>query len=417
MSDKPPKGPGWDNAPGGPAEQVAPDSIATKSEIDRVKQLKGELPKVFKRMQEEGGGRAQRFYPYILVRSILGDHGDRPLNVPFWESPDIWTAPGDPAAAPARPPDHGGSMRAGQRYTIYAHVCNLGRARIAGVRVEFYWIDPNLFWEPHPSYGPGVAPRVGVEPNLIGMTRVDLGPRSSLACHTLVKCPRAWVPAGGGDECIFARASAIGDNISASHPWEAWADRHVAQRNIYVVSARTDVTELLAKLNATLTSDMRVQLLQVGAEAQVTLKIAAPKLNLDPNVQTHVLAELRADRSLHLPSTMAAPVGGHAPAAVTAMAGGHGVAAPFDRPRIIPSAVLRMRPAPGDIQPAGSMELMSRGGGVLDLVRHFDLLSPEMQRQVRQLDPPPVNQAQVLRFTSFRGDQMIGGYTLIIHGA
>src|SRR5207237_5688946 len=113
----------------------------------------------------------------------------------------------------------------------------------------------------------------------IGMTRVDLGPRSSLLCHKLVKCPKAWVPAGGGDECIFARASAIGDTISSSHPWEAWADRHVAQRNVYVVSAQTDVTKLLEALNVSLTSDMRVQLLQVGAEAQLTLKIAAPKLN------------------------------------------------------------------------------------------------------------------------------------------
>jgi hypothetical protein len=58
-----------------------------------------------------------------------------------------------------------------------------GRAPIAGVKLEFYWFDPSLV-ESFPQN----------HAHLIGMTRVDLGPRSSRDCHKLVKCPKAWVP-------------------------------------------------------------------------------------------------------------------------------------------------------------------------------------------------------------------------------
>lgn len=78
-----------------------------------------ELPAL---MDKRRGGRANTFLPYLLIRSVLGDRGDRPINVPFWESPDIWTAPGDPASAPAVPPDHGGVVTAGKPTTLYAHV-------------------------------------------------------------------------------------------------------------------------------------------------------------------------------------------------------------------------------------------------------------------------------------------------------
>src|SRR5438552_4472238 len=98
MSDKPPKGPG--STPGGPFQQPSPNSIAHKSEIERLKKLRSQLPGLLKQFEEGKRGRAQRFYPYILIRSVVGDRGDRPINVPFWESPDIWTAPADPSVTP-----------------------------------------------------------------------------------------------------------------------------------------------------------------------------------------------------------------------------------------------------------------------------------------------------------------------------
>jgi hypothetical protein len=108
---------------------------------------------------------------------------------------------------------------------------------------------------------------------------------------------------------IIVRASAIGDNISSSQPWDPWADRHVAWRFVEVTPVRVNFDEVLKSLNASRAPGTRIQLLQVGAEAELALKIAAPHLKLDPAVQTHVLAELRPDGSLHLPSTVTAPVG------------------------------------------------------------------------------------------------------------
>jgi hypothetical protein len=156
-----------------------------------------ELPAL---MDRRKGGRANSFMPYLLVRSVLGDRGDRPINVPFWESPDIWTAPGDPASSPALPPNHGGVVTAGEPTTVYAHVWNLGFAPLAGVRVEFYWFDPSLSIDSSNAH-------------LIGMARCELAGRGMTGSHTLVKCPTAWVPTvtNGSHECLVVRIEGVGD--------------------------------------------------------------------------------------------------------------------------------------------------------------------------------------------------------------
>src|SRR6516165_8466446 len=77
--------------------------------LQRKAALLKELPAL---MDKRRGGRANSFMPYLLVRSMLGDRGDRPINVPFWESPDIWTAPGDPATTrSASRPRRGGDRQ------------------------------------------------------------------------------------------------------------------------------------------------------------------------------------------------------------------------------------------------------------------------------------------------------------------
>jgi hypothetical protein len=90
---------------------------------------------------------------------------------------------------------------------------------------------------------------------------------------------------------------------------------------------------------------------------------------------------------------------------------------PFEVPRIVPSAVLKVPPTAAGAQPSAPTELLAGGGGVRDLFGHFDLLSPEAVKQVKQLKVPAANQAQVLRFISLQGDQIVGGYTLIVQGA
>jgi hypothetical protein len=402
MSNKPPKGPGWENRPG---TGNNPNSIAYDSEEKKLKELKERLPELLKMHQEKHRGRVNQFYPYILIRSVVGDRGDRPINVPFWESPDIWTAPGDPSVAPVIPSNHGGSLTAGQPHTVYAHVWNLGRAPIAGVKVEFYWFDPSLsFDEAHA--------------HLIGVTRVDLGPRSSVNCHSLVKCPKAWVPqmVNNGHECLVVRASAIGDNISASHPWEPWADRHIGQRNIHVAGSNSDLNLLLVSLNNTKLKESRIQLIQVGKSAAMTLRMMAPNLKMDSAVKPLVLAELRSDGSLHLPLTVAEVPGAQAP--VTNMVkepSAHiGVVA-----RVIPHSLFNIAPLSKPVQrrmPVNSQEILTSGGNLTHLLGYTSLLSPSLLEKIKSLKLPKRNQAQVLRIVSFNGDQIVGGYTLIVHG-
>jgi len=167
-----------------------------------------------------------RFMPFVLIRSCTGDNGTRPLSCsgPFWKSPDIWTAVGVPDVTPEIPPDQVGRVVAEKPNTVYAHVWNLGLAPIAGVKVEWYWFNPSL----------GID---DAHAHLIGTARVDLAPRGFPGCHKLVKCPEAWVPVmeNEGHECLVARISAFGDPLSKSHPWNANADRHVAQFNLTVL--------------------------------------------------------------------------------------------------------------------------------------------------------------------------------------
>ena len=416
MSDQPPTGPGFNTAPGGPTDpQVSPNSIAHESEQERLAKLRKDLKSMLAEQQDKQRGRAQQFYPYILIRSLVGDRGDRPINVPFWESPDIWTYGGAPDTAPAVPPDHGGVLTAGVPNTIYAHVWNLGRAPIAGVKVEFYWFNPSLTIN-------------GANSHLIGMARVDLGPRSSPGCHKLVKCPKAWVPTvvNGGHECLVVRASAIGDHIDPAHAWDPWAERHVAQRNIHVAAAQADLRVLLTSLEATRLATSRTQLLQVGAQADVAIRISAPKLKLDPNVQTMVLAELLPDGSLHLTPTVAGTPGGMAPEKPATTESGPAAVSAVGAARINPAALLNVKaaaaeavkPAPAStvVRPATQV-LLPTGGDVHTLITHVSLISPEVLREIQLLKPPAKGQAQVVRIVSYQGDQMVGGYTVIVEGA
>jgi hypothetical protein len=205
----------FDNSPGGAADERLPNSIGWKSEAPRIEALKALLPELLAGVEQRG--RAQSFYPYLLVRSLASDQGDRPLTIPDIqvESPDIWTAVGDPSATPAIPPDGGRQAALFQPNTIYAHVWNLGRAPIIGVKVEYYW------WE------------AGKDKRLIGIARVDLGPRSSSGCHQLVKCLTAFVP-NTDNGTLWVRVSAVGDNVSSLHPWEPHEDRHVTKRHLFV---------------------------------------------------------------------------------------------------------------------------------------------------------------------------------------
>lgn len=221
MSDTPPSGPGFNTAPGSTEPHPDPNSVARQSEVERLAEIKKLWPGLMAAYQERAGGRAQRFYPYILIRSFTGDRGDRPVTLAVGNSsPDIWIAPGDPAGTPAIPSGPGDyRVTAGAEYTIYAHVWNLGRAPSVGIRVEFFWQNFDLPLNVSP-------------PNLIGWTRIDLPPRSSIECHRLVKCPKVFIPQPIDPMNLFVQATAVGDSID--DPWNPATDRHLARAILLV---------------------------------------------------------------------------------------------------------------------------------------------------------------------------------------
>ena len=331
----------------------------------------------------------ESFMPYVLIRSFAGDHGTRPLHdtIPFWESPDIWTAAGAPNVTPEIPPNPGGTVTVGKPNTLYAHVWNLGRAPIAGVRVEWYWFNPSL------GFNEATA-------NLIGITGVELSARGFPGCHKLVKCPQAWVPVmeNGGHECLVARVSAFGDPLNSSHEWDAWADRHVAQRNISVVAANADVRKLLGSLDKTKPANTMVHLYQIGQEAADSLTLAAPHLKMDSAVKTTLLAELRPDGNLMLPPLTATV------------------------PRIMPHLLLNLgnksKVTTSVLRPTNTdrFNLLHEAAGVHTLLHHGNFLSSEMLQGLNILPHPKKGEAQVLRIVSYKDNKAIGGYTIIVSG-
>jgi hypothetical protein len=401
MSSKQTNIPGPDNASG----PFKPDGIVHESEKERLRILKKKLPGLLREYNNKTKGRADKFYPFIMIRSELGDRGTRPISSGiFWESPDIWISPGDPSTSPVLPETHGGELTAGEPHTIYAHVWNLGRAPVTGVKVEFFWFDPSLsFTDDNAHY--------------IGAARVELGPRSSPECHKLVKCPKAWVPQipDIGHECIVARASAIGDYINEIHRWDAWADRHVAQRNIHVALNGAMVDLLMSSLCLTTKKGTRTQLLQVGTGSELTLKVAAPGLKADPEVQTMVLAELRSNGSLFLPTLET--VG---PMSQTGKKSSVPPAGNLPGPaRIVPDAILKINPPalPKNFKPQPvRSELMKSRAKINHLFAHATLIPANLFEKMEKLKPPKAGEAQVLRFISLKGDQVIGGYTIVVHG-
>lgn len=386
--------------PGGVFDpRLEADQIGTREEQERAKQLGYDIAE--RQVREQKKPRENRFLPFLLVRTAIGDRGDRPLPGVFWESPDIWVAPGEPAVTPDLPPSHGGSVVAGAPTTVYAHVWNLGMAPIAGVHVEFYWHDPSL----------GID---GSSANLIGVATVELGPRTSPTCHRLVKCPSAWVPvmANGGHECLVVRVRSVGDGFGPN-PWQPKLNRHVAQRNMSVVDADARVLPLLDILDRSRDPEGSLQLVQVGRAEAPPLTILRPTLQVDPRVETLVLAEVRANGRIFFPATKPSnPAAG----AAVGRAGLTTAAAPDRGPvevaRVVPSDFLR--------------DLRVRGGGPADppgastlerLFRYVQRWGRRDGQLLRRLPPPASDFGQVLRIANFSADgQLVGGYTLVLRG-
>jgi hypothetical protein len=231
------------------------------------------------------GPRAQLYLPYLFMRANAGDLGARPVQGPFWESPDIFILPGvTPSLAPPVPAQLGQVGLANQPNTIYAHVWNFGLAAADEVLVEFYWVDPAL------GINPGSV-------HLIAQTTTSLGSKGSGQSHAVVKCPEAWVATylNGGHECLLVRVWDDPADLPGEPKFDASINRHVAQRNIHVISAAdaAAMMALAAPAAAPATTPAMTQpiFLRVGplygAPAQVNVERAAP--NTMPWLQLHTM--------------------------------------------------------------------------------------------------------------------------------
>ncbi len=404
--DTPPQSPLFTNAPGATPPEIgkSPFTDEQRKQIDKLKELikEGKLGgKTVGAVNDRG--HVQRMLPYLLIRSFTGDNGTRPFNATFWESPDIWTAVGDPATTPEIPPTHGGVLPVGQPNTVYAHVWNLGRAPLTGVVVAFYWFNPSLAID-------------GSHANLIGMTRVDLGPRNSPLCHKLVKCPKAWVPVmeNGGHECLVVKVWGFGDTVPDTQ-WHPWQDRHVGQRNVSVVQTLPDMQKIISLIRLDMKAETRFELTQVGAEAHDAVQIVAPKLTLDPKLATRTLAHLDAKNLLTvkptdsttpriLTHTLTAAVGGAADitakpvaTAATAATAAHALSAPANS--------------------ITATKLTVENANLATLVAHSALFDSTLLAGLKAAPAPAAGQAQVLRLSQYDGNQLVGGYTLVVGNA
>jgi hypothetical protein len=172
------------------------------------------------------GPRKDLWLPYLFFRANPGDTGTRPLTGPFWESPDVFILAGvKPSEAPPVPPALGQTAMAHADNTVYAHVWNFGHAPARDVVVEFRWCNPAL----------GINL---VSSTIIGYAFTSLGARGSGDSHKVVKCPESWAATyvNGGHECLLVRAWDVADPLTTPE-WDASVNRHLAQRNIHVVSA------------------------------------------------------------------------------------------------------------------------------------------------------------------------------------
>ncbi len=284
------------------------------------------------------------------MRANPGDTGTRPVSGPFWESPDIYLLAGVlPQDAPDVPKELGQTALANAPNTVYAHIWNFGKSAANAVIVEFYWIDPSL----------GIN---GGGAHLIGQATTALGSRYSSNSHKVVKCPEAWEAKyeNGGHECLIVRAWDVCSDALSTPEWDASLNRHIAQRNIHVMTAAEAATAplLLLKVGPLFGAPATVQV-------ERTQPSAMPWLQLQTGTR------------------------GGFPAP----------AAPTGAPLLSPPS------------PVGGAQKAAPGA------QAQNVNGDDQQVAFTTTDAPPAaGQAQVYRVSASQGGQTVGGYTVVING-
>lgn len=168
--------------------------------------LRRELPKV--RVRQDG------LWPFLLIRTHLGDTGQRPiLQLILYESPDIMMIEGD-----VQQPNQGPAVstpRIGHDHTVFVHVWNLGKLAAIGANLSVYLSLP-----------------AATELQLLSSTYFNLPDVRSADCHQTIRLPKLLRPTAAGRITLFARVDSLFDPCGPDY--NDRADRHVARRSFQV---------------------------------------------------------------------------------------------------------------------------------------------------------------------------------------
>src|SRR6202453_4524689 len=153
------------------------------------------------------------YTPWLVIRYAVGDYGGRPLppGTVFWESPDVWSEGSGGINQPV----------VGEPTAVFARVSNFGLQQANGVVVKFWWANPSLAITESSAH-------------LIGIGFANIPSKRTV----VLECPKRWVPIeeNGGHECLLAEAYVPGHD-ELEHPMLPGLDRHVGQKNEYLVTA------------------------------------------------------------------------------------------------------------------------------------------------------------------------------------
>lgn len=206
---------------------------------------------IYDDLSKERRPRREHVLPYLLIRSMTpGDRGQRPLYppIPVWESPDILLIDarykGDFNTDLLV-----GTPTAGQNYRVFVRVWNLGLFPAYGVHV--------CVW----AFGAGFVPG---SQRIVGGTMTDLDDRTRPGSHRIVEIDRHWeIPRNAAaHDCLLASASCPGDQWSGA--LDVLNDRHVAQRNLTILTGDQDATRLLAILGDVLPMGATLEITHAG---------------------------------------------------------------------------------------------------------------------------------------------------------
>lgn len=341
-------------------------------------------------IRERKPKRQDSFWPYLLIRAFLGDHGVRqpPLGV-FWESPDILIVPGIVDTIEGNTPTL--NPKPGVDHTVFVRVWNLGRFPAIGVKLRVYWANPSF------SFNDPNSPEL---PHYIGGTYLNLGDRYQPNSHQLFKIPAPWRPVveNQGHECMLAKVDAFSDR--AADGFNANVDRHVAQRNLILAPPGEDLTPLLNRLSVILPDKANLHVVHGMANVEPILLTHSPAMVRRINVPTNL-------------SRLASPLNDNT-AHIGAVIKGR------DSTFFVPGAVMsnisgKSLQRENDL--ADRRDLVDLKGSrsiAAALSTSLDLADLKASTIAAKLGNP--NDGHLLRFQAVRDGQVIGGYSIIVHG-